>query len=171
MIYLNLVSEEIKNKIKLKSLYDIVKYGFLFILVFVIFISILFFGASFILEKNYSNIGEDNLIKKGQKNSRVHEVGNMIVALEDIQNNFIPWSLVLEDVSQSSNQGIFFSAIRINKSKNQITLEGIASDRPSLISFKENLQSLESISNFEFFNYDIFQKEDIVFNIKAKLNF
>lgn len=169
MIYLNLVSEEIKDKIKLKSLYEIIKYGLLSLLVFIVFVSLLFFGANLILEKNYSDVKDSNLIKREQKDSRVYEVGNMIIALEDIQNNFQPWSLLLKDISQSSNSKILFSAIRINKSDKTITIEGKASDRPGLIDFKEKLQNLESISDFEFFNYDIFQKENIIFNIKAKL--
>ncbi len=168
MIYLNLISEEIKNKIRFKNLYETIKYSSVFLLIFVFFVSGLFFIASMILENNYSNIKNNYLTKINQEDSRVYEVNNMIIALEDVQNNFYPWSIFLEDISNSANSGIFFSRIKIDKGERFVVMEGEADNRSNLIDFKNNLQNLEKIVSFEFFNYDIFQKENIVFNIKAK---
>ena len=173
MLNLNLVSQELKQEIKLRHIYKMLKQADYILIIITIFVAVVILVAKIILQNNFNKIvAETTLITKDSQgqNSKIREINTRLSFVEKIQSNFIPWSYLLKDLAGSANNDINFYLIKVSQDKKEIELKGIAKTRDSLLALKEGLEKSAVFYELDFPMKNILEKNDINFEIKAKLN-
>ncbi|MBU2474595.1 hypothetical protein KKA20_01410 [Patescibacteria group bacterium] len=172
MLYLNLISKKVKQDIKLKRIYAILKrFGYILIIITALFAIIILF-AKIILQNTFNQVVEQTtLITKNNQssNNQIKEINTRLDNIEKIQNDFIPWSFLLEDLSQDISSNINFFSIKIDKDKQQIDLKGVAVTRKGLLDFKKSIEESDKFSDIYFPINNLLKENNINFEITAKL--
>lgn len=173
MLRLNLISEELKQNIKLKHIYKMLKRAIFLLIIITIFIAIIFLVSKIILQNNFNKIVEQTtLITKNSqgRNTKIREINIKINYVDEIQNDYIEWSYLLEDLARNINNNIIFNLINIDGEEKKIELKGIAISRNSLLLLKDGLDDSDIFINIDFPISNILEKKDINFEIKADIN-
>lgn len=173
MLDLNLVSQELKQEIKLRHIYKMLKQANYILIIITIFVAVVMLAAKIILQNNFNKIVEQTTLitrdSQGQ-NSKIREINTRLAFVEKIQNDFTPWSFLFKDLAGYVNGDINFYSIKIDKEKREIDLKGIAKSRRSLLALKAGLGKSDIFSEIDFPMKNILEKTDINFEIKAKIN-
>lgn len=173
MLRLNLVSKELRQEIKLRHVYEVLIRAKYYMIVMVVFVTVMILSAKIILQNNYSRIVEEtSLVSGGDQiyNSKIREINAKFTSVEEIQNDFITWSRLLEEIDNQANDDIVFSSIKINKDKQKVGLRGVAKYRDSLLSLKDGLDNSNIFLEIDFPIENILEKENINFKIEVSLD-
>lgn len=172
MITLNLLSDGLKKKIKIRRIYIILKKIDYVLILALLVISISLLTAKIIL-KNYFNkvVEQTTLVTKNSQgyNDKVREINSNINYLSQIQNDFTTWSEILKDIAERTPSNITLSSLKLSKDSKLIKIRGRAATREVLLSLKDNLENSPYIENVEFPLKNILEKENIDFEISANL--
>ncbi|MDA3840173.1 MAG: hypothetical protein PF572_03710 [Patescibacteria group bacterium] len=174
MIKLNIIPDKIKKEIKVNFIYNIIKKS-LYILIIVFSVAgIILLASEYILlsslakEINGSTLDFKSSVDTSQ--NKVSEINNEIILLENIQADHVRWSVLFNYISTNSPDGISFRQINIDKKVPSISFNGLAVSRDQLLSFKIFLEDSSIFENIDFPIQNLLQKENINFEINAKLN-
>ncbi|MEA3464127.1 MAG: hypothetical protein U9R14_03570 [Patescibacteria group bacterium] len=173
MLTLNLIPRQLKEEIKFKRIYSLLKKMGCLLMIITLIIAITLLAAKGILQNNFNKIVEQTTLitKNGQGyNVKVRDINSHLNYALKIQNDFIAWSYLIEDLASRTPHGINFSLVKINKKKSLINIRGMAKLRSDLLAFKQNMKDSLIYSEVEFPLKNILQKKDINFEISAKLN-
>lgn len=173
MLALNLISEELKKEIKLRHLYLLVKKISLTLIIITIMAAIILLTAKTILQSGFNNIiGQTTLITKNSQgyNNKIKDINGKIDLVETIQNNFIPWSNLLKITAGITPEDISLHYLKINLEEQTIKIKGQAGQRASLLDFKEKMAAAAIFEEIDFPLKNILEKENINFEINAKIN-
>ncbi len=172
MITLNIIPEKNKKDIALKRIYKSLKNLLFFIIILLLIYSILFLAAKYILQKHYINtIQETTLVTKSTENysNKIAEINKQLNSIQEIQNQTVNYSYLLEYLMQNINKNINFSRIKIVKNDNKISFAGKSDTRESLLEFKEILENSDFFSDLNFPIKNLLEKNNINFEISVKL--
>ncbi len=173
MLYLNLVSNELKKEIKLRHLYFLVKKISSIVLIITIFLVSILLVAKIILQNNFNKVvSQTTLITKSNQtyNVKVREINNELSFVSMIQNGYIPWTDIFKDLAVASPDGIKLYSLKLNAENKTIGIKGMAKDRTSLLVFKTNIENSSYYDDISFPLKNILEKENINFEINATLN-
>jgi len=173
MLTLNLISEELKKEIKLRHLYLFIKKINLTLIIITIVVAIILLVAKTILQVKFDNIvGQTTLVTKNNQgyNNKVKNINDRIDFVEKIQNNFIPWSNLLKTVAEITPGDINLYYLKINFEGQTIKIKGEAGLRSSLLDLKQKMEATNIFKDIDFPIKNILEKENINFEINAKIN-
>ncbi|MDO8592165.1 MAG: hypothetical protein Q7R92_00150 [bacterium] len=173
MIILNLVSAEQKKEIKLRHIYGLIKKINLTLVIIAIAIAITLLSAKVILQSKFNEIVEQTtLVTKTNQgyNNSVREINNKLNFVAEVQNDFIPWSKLLAALALTTPGDISFYYLKIDAEAKTIKIKGRALRRDSLLGFKNRLADNASFKEIDFPIQNILEKENIDFEINAKLD-
>lgn len=173
MLALNLISEELKKEVKLRHLYLLIKKINLTLIIIAIVAAITLLAAKTMLQSSFNNIiDQTTLITKNNQgyNSKIKDINGKIDFVEKIQNNFIPWSNLLKTVAAITPEDIGLYYLKINLAEPAIKIKGKAGRRESLLDFKQSLEAAAIFQEIDFPIKNILEKENINFEINAKIN-
>jgi Tfp pilus assembly protein PilN len=173
MLYLNLVSNELKKEIKLRRLYFLIKKIGGVLLVITICLASILLTAKIILQNNFNKIvAQTTLITKNNQtyNVKVREINNKINFAAKIQKDYLVWTNLLKNLALKAPDGIKLYSLKLNADKKTFAIKGIAQNRDDLLKFKENIENLSVYDNIDFPLKNILEKENIDFEINADLN-
>lgn len=174
MLHLNLISQELKQEIKLKRVYVMLKCaGYILIIITALF-AVIILIAKIILQNTFNQVIEQTtLITKNNlgNNTQIREINTKLNSIEEIQNDFTAWSFLLKDLFQDISPGINFSLIKIDKEKQKIELKGISKTRNDLLDLEKSMQKSNKFTDINFPIKNILTKENINFEITAKINY
>ena len=142
-------------------------------IIITLIIAIILLAAKGILQNNFNKIVEQTtLITKNSQgyNVKVRNINSNLNHALKIQNDFIAWSYLIEDLASRMPPGINFSLVKISKEKSLINIKGMAELRDNLLKLKQNMEDSLIYSEVEFPLKNILQKKDINFEISAKLD-
>ena len=173
MLHLNLVSQELKQEIKLRHIYKMLKQANYILIIITIFIAIIILVAKIILQNNFNKVVEQTTLitreSQGQ-NIKIRDINDRLNYIGKIQDNFITWSFLFKELADNVNNDISFYSIKINKERKEIDLRGIAKSRNSLLVLKKSFDNSDIFLDIDFPMKNILEKEDINFEIKASLD-
>lgn len=173
MLTINLISQELKNKIKLRHIYNLLK-RMNYMLGFIVLASAIALIVSKHLIQNTfdKTIHETDLITKNNQgyNSMAKDVNGRLTAVSKIQDDYVPWSQLLEMMSKISPTDISLLSLNINKENKTIRLRGFAKTRESLLMLKDAMEADKIYKNIEFPVKNILEKNNIDFDITAGLD-
>lgn len=173
MLTLNLISDELKKEIKLRHLYLLIKKINLTLIIITIAAAIVLLSAKTILQTQFNNIvNQTTLITKNSQgyNNKIKIINSKLDFVETIQNNFIPWSNLLKTVADITTGDIGLSYLKINLEEQTIKIKGRAGQRDSLLDFKQKMEASTIFREIDFPLKNILEKENINFEINAKIN-
>ncbi len=173
MLTLNLISEELKKEIKLRHLYLFIKKINLTLIIITIAVAIILLVAKTILQVKFNDIvGQTTLVTKTNQgyNNKIRDINSKINFVESIQNNFIPWSNLLKTVADITPGDIGLNYLKINFADQTIKIKGKAGLRDSLLDFKQKMEATAIFKDIDFPIKNILEKENINFEINAKIN-
>lgn len=172
MITLNLVSLEQKKEIKLRHIYGLVKKSSLAILAVTFVTAVVLISAKMILQSEFNDV-----ISQTSQNTETNEqyasaksLNNKLNFVETIQEKFIPWSVLIKKIADITPDGINFYYIKMDAGDGTIKIRGKAKQRSSLLKFKDNMADSNYFYDIDFPIKNILEKENIDFEIKAKLD-
>ncbi|MCK4553818.1 PilN domain-containing protein [Candidatus Parcubacteria bacterium] len=173
MLTLNLIPQQLKKAIKFKRVYALLKKMNCILIIIAVIVAIILLIAKLILQNNFNKVVEQtSLITKSSQgyNVKVRDINSRLNQVLQIQKDFIAWSDLIEDLANRTPDGITFSSVKINKEKSLINIRGNAKQRDDLLMLKQNMEESLIYSEVEFPLQNILQKENINFDISAKLN-
>ncbi len=174
MLNLNLVPPETKKAIKLKRIYRLTRQVSLILIFFTLFLTIILLIAKIILQINFNKVVEEtSLVNRNNQNynNQVQEINAKLKAIEKIQKGFIPWSYFIENISAFTPAGITYSLVKFDQQNESLKIRGLAKTRHDLLDLKANLEKSEAYQEIDFPIKNILTKENIIFDISAKINF
>ena len=173
MLYLNLVSNELKKEIKLRHLYFLVrKISGIILIVTILLVSILLV-AKIILQNSFNEIvSQTTLITKSNQtyNVKVREINDKLDFVSMIQTGYISWTNLFENLAVATPDGIKLYSLKLNSEDRTISIKGMAKNRVDLLNFKTNLENSPYCSAINFPLKNILEKENIDFEINTTLN-
>ena len=171
MLYLNLVSSEIKKEIEWRHLYETVRVAAMALAVFCVVIVGVLWGAQKMLEDSFrDNVGQNMSITTNLKQKDIEvDLEKRLQSIVQIDDEFIPWSYFLAGVAKHTNEEITFNSLQINKKGPSIRMKGEAEHRNALLEFKNKMEASDNFSKVIFPVENILKKENVEFNIKAEL--
>ncbi len=170
---LNLISQELKNEVKLKHAYNLIKTAGLILVLLVLISTISLLLAKYFLQESFNQIvAETTLITKNSQsyNDRVREINQQLNAVSGIQNDFFPWSFLIEDMASNTPSDVAFSSLRINNADKTVKISGLAQLRSDLLKLNDYLQNSDDFNNVNFPLQNILEESNINFDIKAEIN-
>lgn len=167
---LNLLPPKQKRELRLDLLNQaIAVFGIAAILV-VLILTLVLAIALFYLNTNLAQL-EKELISWQAKSEikelenleeKVKEVNQNLAFLEEYQEERVEFSLMLEILAQKVPSGIRFNSMSLEKS-GKATIRGYALTRDILLAFKNNLERVPYVSDFDFPLSNLTKSEDIDF--------
>ncbi len=173
MLTLNLVSAEQKKEIKLRHIFSLIKKINLTLIVITIAIAIILLSAKIILQLKFNQmVAQTTLVTKNNQgyNNQVREINNKLNFVATVQDDFVPWSNLLENLAEMTPADINFYYLKINGQEQSISLKGRAELRSSLLNFKNKMENSPTFKNIDFPIKNILEKENIDFEINSKIN-
>lgn len=173
MLSLNLISRELKKEINLKRVSAVIKKMSAILIVAAALFAIILSTAKIILRNNLNQALERaNLVADAENPyiAKIKNINSKIIAAQSIQNDYIPWTLTLENLTNLTPRGITYSYLKIDKIGGQASLRGLADMRENLLELKNNLNNSNLFSEVKSPMENILQKENINFSIDMKLN-
>lgn len=173
MISLNLVSKELKQEIKLRHIYNFTKKINLAMIIITTVTAIILLTAKTILQMKFNSIVEQTtLVTRSNQgyNSKVREINGKINFVAKVQDEFIPWSNLLKTLSEIAPGDINLYYLKMSADNKSIKIKGKAGLRDSLLNFKQKMAATQIFKEIDFPIKNILEKENIDFEINARLN-
>jgi len=172
MLSLNIIPDEIKKEIKLFNILTIVKNYFYIIFIFLCIYSCVFLIFKLALINHFNEtVDRSNFIsKKTEDNSnKIRGVNSLLNSVERVQNDFVAWSNLLSYVGQITDDAISMKQIKVSKTEGTIILSGNAATRDALLKLKNEIEKSAYFKDLDFPIKNILEKENINFEITAKI--
>jgi len=175
-IYLNLLPEERKNKIKRKKLIRLImgQWTRLFFIVLIFTSTLLSFN--FVLKIKLGALevthsleeSREEFQKINQYEETFKEINKQTAVISNIQAKHFYWSEVLSELEEAISNEI--SIIDITAENNQILLVGKAETRDDLVKFKDIIIDSDCFNDAEVPISNFIAKENIDFQMDIKLS-
>lgn len=172
MIYLNLLPYKFKKELRLRYVYSVLIRVCFSLVLTLVFISGLFFFSGKVLSNFYNVIDSTNFLMGAdiEEPIKVSDVNAEIKEISKINNKKTDWLNMIASSSLIFNNFSCINSMEIDNASKKVKLKGVAPDRDSLISLKEELDRSDYFSNINLPIKNIFQKEYISFDLEANLN-
>ncbi len=171
-INLNLLSAEKKSRLeyllRVFLLKDIVE---LFLFVVAVLSAILIWSWVF-LEDDFAKLTASAINVNRtfySDNQETKSINSLLKEMNLAAKNFSPVTPKLQDLIAALPPEIKLQSIKIDISTQSLNLDGIALSRASLLQYQENLNKIPWINDLETPVSQLFQKQNIGFEFKAKL--
>lgn len=111
------------------------------------------------------------LQQRKQTLQKVNEVNASVQKVSAIKNIFIQPKKVLNEITSAGSENIDIQIYILDLDKGNIHLEGVSTDRSSLIEFKQNLENVENITsvNIPISSFEVEQDLEFVADIEYKI--
>lgn len=170
MITLNLLAPGKKQELQLKRLYQIIKNLIILTLLVTIATAIILLLTKMVLQNHFNDVVEQTtLTTKNVQifNKDIKDFNKYVKAIDNIQNNYIPWFPFLTQFLNLAPQEIQIYNIDIKEEIMLIT--GLAKNRSELLKFKENLDQSDLFIKIDIPLENLLQKENVKFTIRTEL--
>ena len=171
MLFLNLLPSKFKKEIKFQELFRTVLKAGNVLMFATLIIAATFYISSKILDNFYEVVNNTNFLMRTHVENpvKVDKVNRKIKDVQKIQNNSFKWANSLQIISHHLPRNVYIESLKIDREKSEVSIEGIALTRQSLVYLKENLQNSQAFTNIDFPIDNILKKENIHFDITVKL--
>ena len=169
---INLITEEKKNRLirtaQLKFIQNILQV----LLLSVSLVAIILLVSENLLQKYFTNIAENSVNVSSRYTSQSNEISTinkLTKRVTDVQAQYHEITPIIMAMASSTPEGINLNSLNISYAKKTISFSGMADTRQIFLNFQEMLENNPLLSNVESPVSDLTKKENIAFNISAKL--
>lgn len=136
------------------------------------FLSITLLWGWIILQENFTNLSQSALSVNKEFSHYNQDVRKINLALKKLNASSLGFSPITSKIVEFINKlpaDIKLNSLNLNRETGTFEISGIAKNRDILISFQSLLQSLDWLENVQSPTSQLFQKQNINFDIKAKI--
>ena len=125
-----------------------------------------------LLEKYFTNIAQNTVVVSSNYTSATKEItdiNNLTKQVLDIQTKYHIVTPTIISLASSTPPGIILTSLNIDYKNKTIKFSGTAETRQNFLDFQEALDKNEDLTNVNSPVSDLTKKENITFNIDAKI--
>lgn len=169
---LNLLPNEKKN-----SLERIVRFVFVrdileIVILAYTLLAIILVWSWVVLQEDYNSLSESAMLvnrEYSRQNQDIRKINTAIKSVNNASINYLPLSPKIDEIITKLPNNIKLSAINLDRKTNSFTLSGTALTRTDLINYQQDLRQITWLEKTDTPTSQLFQKENINFEIKGKL--
>lgn len=172
MIKLNIISNNLKKELNLKSLYISIKNFILAVSALIFIYALILLLSKYILKSHFiDTVNQSTLVTSNIKNynNQIKTINEQIEAITSIQDDYVAWSDLISYLSKNLDDGIKLKQLKIDGVNGNMQISGNADTRESLLKFKSSLENNKNIGNINFPIKNLLEKNNIDFEISAKI--
>jgi Tfp pilus assembly protein PilN len=173
MLVLNIIPTELKKEIKFKKIFKSTNRVLYTISASVLFYALVLVACQIFLNNYFSDISSQNILvtkKTDNFSKQIKDINKQISSIENIQNNNIYWSPLIQNLFNNLPNSIKLDQISFNKKSNSIAMSGIAGTRDSLISLRKYFENNKNFTITNFPIQNLVEKQNINFAITLNIN-
>lgn len=136
------------------------------------FIAMTMLWGWILLQEQYNYLSQSALLvnKEFSKyNQEVRKINFIVKSLNTSNQNWFPLTPKLNELITKLPADIKLSTINLNRESGVFQISGTAKTRDGLLNFQSSLKSYDWLSDFQTPTSQLFEKENISFEFKAKL--
>jgi|GEM_PF-573687 len=169
---LNLLSKEKRGRLEHLTKFIFIRDILEMVLLIYTVLAMVLLWSWIVLQEDSNNLAESSTLvnrEYSKYNQAIREVNSDIKNLNSISQYYLPISPKLSEVINILPKDIKINALNIDRLQNNITLSGTALTREALLNYQEVLKKITWLENITTPTSQLFQKENISFEVKAKL--
>lgn len=173
MITLNLLPDALKEDLKSKHTHLIFVNASVVLFVVLTAVTIFILLGRMVLQNQFVNtVMETTLVNKRSSPiaEDVEKINNTIKTVADIQQDFVPWSNLIIDLSQLVPPDVNLRQVSIIQKNNTLKLSGYAATRSAFLEFKDNLTESPIFTTVDSPISNLLKQEDIQFTLDIILD-
>lgn len=170
---INLLPDHKKNKLEKLINYIFIKELLELILLICVFLAILFLLSTIAVQDQFNNLTQSALLINKDFSSQNQEIKNTNIAIKKLNlasANFNTIGDKLVNFIQTVPNDIIISSLEIDRQNGTFIISGVAKTRDTLLTYQDNLKKIEWLKNVVAPTSQLFEKENISFEIHADLN-
>ncbi|MBU1148885.1 PilN domain-containing protein [Patescibacteria group bacterium] len=176
MINLNLLPPSKKTLLKRQKTLAKVQSLIIYTIIILFFALVFLRGNLYIIKEEIDSletrIESANQISQSTQglslDQEISTFNSLIKNTYNYQNDFLKWSLVLDELADSVPQGISFSYLNLSKESLSVEIRGKANTRDNLVNFKNLLENNPNYSDINIPITSFLTKTDLDFKITFK---
>lgn len=102
-------------------------------------------------------------------NQQIVQVNSAIHKIIAVSSDFVPLTPYLMELANNLPNDIRLNSLRISRTDQAIYISGVAKTRDVLLNYQNNLDKITWISNFNIPPSQLFQKDNVGFEVRGKL--
>ena len=165
---LNLLSPEKKAELRT---------GFIFAyaqtMLFIVFLIVAFASGTLVAVRMMFKGTYEDLTQRSQSGgdeskaitTDIKKINDYLKRIDGIQQRFVPWSKVLEDLSRSVPEGMLLTQLRVERD-GKIYVSGIARDRQDVLTLQSRLEQSPLFKDIKSPLSNILQQKDVKFDFE-----
>lgn len=169
---LNLLSKQKRWRLEHLTKFIFVRDILEIVLLIYTMLAIILLWSWIVLQEDFNNLAESSTLvnrEYSRYNQEIRDVNNLIKDLNKTSQIYLPITPKLSEIIQTLPKDIKLSAINIDRGLNNVTISGTALTRDALLVYQEQLKKISWLEKFETPTSQLFQKENINFEMRAKL--
>lgn len=134
------------------------------------FLSVILLWSWFALQNQFNNLSQSALLVNREYSHYNQDIRklNIVVKQFNLSNkSYAPLSPKILELATKLPNNIKLNSLFINRKDNTVTISGIAKTREALLAYQETLKNYSWIGSVETPTSQLFQKENVNFEIKA----
>lgn len=173
MLRLNLISPELKQEIKVRRLYLLIKPITMNLIFFSLLATIYILAGRWVIESYQEKFALHNITADQSDNglgTKYEILDSHLTAIQRIQADFVRPTASLDEIAAVIGSGIVIDTIRIGYKDRSINIKGWAGTREELLAFKDKLEASPLFEALNLPMNSIVTRTDINFDMSAKLS-
>lgn len=167
---INLLSKDKRTRLEHLTKFIFVRDILEIVLLVYAVLAIILVWSWMVLQEDFNNLAESSVLvnrEYSKYNQEIKQVNTTIRNFNQASKYYLPISPKLSEIINSLPKEIKLSFLEFDRTQNKITLSGVALTRDALLQYQTILKSTPWLENIETPTSQLFQKENISFEVKA----
>jgi len=169
---INLLSKQKRGRLEHLTKFIFVRDILEIVLLIYTMLAITLLWSWIVLQEDFNNLAESSTLvnrEYSRYNQEIRDVNSLIRNLNKTSQIYLPLAPKLSEIIQGLPKDIKLNAINIDRNLNNVTFSGTALTRDALLEYQEQIKKIGWLEKFETPASQLFQKENINFEMRAKL--
>ena len=167
---INLLSKDKRTRLEHLTKFIFVRDILEIVLLVYAILAIVLVWSWMVLQEDFNNLAESSVLvnrEYSKYNQEIKQVNTTIRNFNQASKYYLPISPKLSEIINFLPKEIKLSSLEFDRTQNKITLSGVALTRDALLQYQTILKSTPWLENIETPTSQLFQKENISFEVKA----
>jgi Tfp pilus assembly protein PilN len=133
-------------------------------------LAIILLWSWLVLQENFNNLAESSVLvnrEYSKYNQEIRQVNGDIRNFNQAAKYYSPITPKLTEIINTLPEDIKLNSLELSRAQNKIVLSGTALTRDALLNYQKTLKQISWLENIETPTSQLFQKENINFEVKA----
>lgn len=168
---INLLSREKRGRLEHLTKFIFIRDILEIILLVYTILAIILLWSWIVLQEDFNNLAESSTLinrEYSKYNQEIRQVNEDIKNFNQATKYYSPITPKLAEIINSLPEDIKINSIELDGAQSRVVLSGVALTRDALLNYQKALKQVSWLENIETPTSQLFQKENINFEVKAK---